>query len=54
MKTKLKNLIDYALNYLLANSDNENVMEYFKKETGSIQPIDWGNFVQQAQMEIWD
>ena len=53
MDEKTKKLIDFALCYLLSNSDDESVIEIFEQLTNSERLINWADFIQEAQMEIW-
>ena len=45
MDTKTSRVVNFALCYLMSNSDDENVTELFEELTESEQPEVWSNFM---------
>ena len=52
MNDDTKQLLDWALCYMLANCDDETVTEMFEKHTGSSNPEDWAVAVTGIQGQL--
>lgn len=52
-KKKIK-LIDFAICYLLSNSDDESITDLFEQLTGTTNQQDWANLIIEIQNELGD